>query len=82
MDQLKEKETMDYANINEVKEGDKLIADGGFTSLKAGDVREIIRTKDGDLAIHCSGPGGINTFDGQVDHERGGEVIGLAKEQT
>ena len=66
---------MDYANFNEVKEGDKLVADGGFTCLKQGQVGTVVRTGTGDLAIPCDN--GHHTLDGQVDDE-GAVILGLS----
>jgi len=69
---------MNYAKINDVKEGDKLIADAGFTCMRDGQVGTVVRTEAGDLAIPCDD--GLHCLDGQVDEE-GGEIIGLRLEE-
>lgn len=61
--------------ITDVKEGDKLIADAGFTCMKDGQVGEVFRTEGGDLAIPCAD--GSHTLDGQANDD--GELIGLDK---
>ena len=62
--------------LNEIKAGDKLIADAGFTCMKDGQVGVVVRTEGGALAVPCDA--GHHLLDGQVD-DKTGELIGLAK---
>ena len=62
--------------LNEVKEGDKLVADSGFICIREGQVSEVFHTPEGCLAIPCDG--GHHLLDGQIDDE-GGSMIGLVK---
>lgn len=41
--------------LSEVKVGDRLIADGGFTCLEEGRVCEVKVDADGDLYVDCQG---------------------------
>ena len=61
--------------IDDVKEGDKLVADAGFTCLKDGQEVKVCRTPDGLLAIPCAC--GDHLLDGQVEEH--GELIGLKR---
>ena len=66
---------MNYANIKDAKEGDSLVADGGFTCMSDGQVAKVYRTDEGRLAIPCSD--GAHLLDGQID-DRSGALIGLS----
>lgn len=59
--------------IIDVKAGDRLVADGGFTCIRNGQVGTVVRTKDGALAIPCDA--GLHCLDGQTDEA--GNLIGL-----
>lgn len=61
--------------LNEVKEGDRLVADGGFTCMRDGQVGVVFLMDDGKPALPCDA--GCHTLDGQVD-EKDGSIIGLA----
>lgn len=61
-----------FAQIADVHEGTKLIADGGFTCLKAGAAVTVERGADG-LFVPCAD--GKHFIDGQLDD--GDEYIGL-----
>ena len=63
---------MSYVKTNDVEVGTKLKADGGFTCLKQGDVREVREDDTGSKFIECSD--GEHHLDGQLNGE---EYIGL-----
>jgi hypothetical protein len=63
-----------FALIDEVKPGDFLITDGGFTCLPEGSVREVEADARGNLFIRCAE--GEHGLEGQVDNEQG-RLIGL-----
>lgn len=58
-------------NIKEIKAGDIVEADAGFTCLSQG--RHLVQSSDSGLFISCSN--GKHFIDGQVDDD--GTVIGL-----
>lgn len=58
--------------IYDVRKGDKLVADAGFTCLAHGQIVEVTQTSDGLLAIRCAD--GAHLLDGQDEQ---GELIGL-----
>lgn len=64
----------------DVKVGDKLVADGGFTCLRKGQVSVVARADKGELFIPCDD--GMHCLDGQLEHhgERGhdDELVGLS----
>ena len=64
---------MAYAKENEVVVGTKLIADGGFTCLRAGDVLTVDIDDHGGLFVPCDA--GQHRLDGQLDD--GDEYIGF-----
>lgn len=82
---------MTFAKVDEVKEGTILIADGGFTCLKEGEICTVKKDSNGDLYVDCAGsdendeaePGHPHThkreehhlIDGQLDD--GEEYIGF-----
>ena len=47
----------EYAQLSELKPGDKVEVDGGFTCLRRGEVCEVHANPDGKLFIFCSGHG-------------------------
>ncbi len=57
--------------LSDVKPGDVLIADGGFTCIKEG--TELIVSEK--LTVPCSH--GEHSLDGQVDFEDSNQLIGL-----
>jgi len=65
---------MKKVNIKDLKVGDKLKADGGFTCLKNGEVVQVAKDHDG-LFIPCDE--GTHTLVGQVDDN--GNLVGLEK---
>lgn len=60
--------------LDEVKEGDTIIADGGFTCMKAGP-RKVLSDEHG-LFVECAE--GKHYLDGQEDEE-GADLVGLTK---
>lgn len=62
--------------LSEIKPGDILTADGGFTCLKEGETRIVkTDTKTGELYIQCSAT--RHYLDGQVDDQD--NIVGLSK---
>ena len=61
-----------YATIGEVKEGDTVRLDGGFTCIREGETR-IVKRGAGGLYFECSE--GNHYLDGQLDD--GTEYIGV-----
>lgn len=61
--------------LKELKSGDVLIADGGFTCLKEGQEVTVQADDDGELFFPCVN--GRHWFNGQIDDE--GAVIGLTR---
>ena len=57
--------------LSEVKPGDVLIADGGFTCIKQG-ARLVVAD---DLSVSCSH--GKHFLDGQIDFDDGDTLVGL-----
>jgi hypothetical protein len=57
----------DFALIDEVKPGDFLVTDGGFTCLAAGSLRRVEADAEGHLFIRCAE--GEHGLEGQVDNE-------------
>jgi hypothetical protein len=66
---------VEYAKISEVKPGDILIADSGFTCMEAGPVK-VRRRRDGSLFVHCTAKYG-HDLDGQL--EDGEHLIGMTR---
>lgn len=67
---------MAWAKFSKVKEGDKLITDGGFTCMEFNVEKKVWGDKDGRLYIECSD--GCHYLDGQVDfHNDHDDLIGL-----
>lgn len=62
-----------YAKLSELKPGDQLEADDGFTCLRDGDRMTVTKDHDGSLYVPCA-DGGHN-LDGQADD--GEHLIGL-----
>lgn len=67
-------ERNDLMKLSEVNAGDRLVADGGFTCMREGQIGVVFLTDDGKPALPCDA--GCHTLDGQAD-EVSGEVIGL-----
>lgn len=71
-----------HVRIRDVKPGDRLRADGGFTCIPDGAVRTVSRDAAGELFIRCKGPDGEGKcghrhhLEGQRDR---GRYIGLEK---
>ena len=73
--------------LSDLKVGDIIIADDGFTCMKAGP-HTVHATDDGDLFVWCKGPEDeVGNFpyapthhllEGQED-EPGGELVGLSR---
>lgn len=65
----------------DVKPGDILVVDGGFTCMKAGEHKKVYRRHDGDLFVLCEE--GSHCLDGQVDFPpaMGGEAILVGMEK-
>ena len=61
-------------NIRDVKVGDKLLTDSGFTCLRGGQVLPVLKD-DGGHFITCDE--GKHYLDGQADGD--GNLIGLTK---
>ena len=53
----------------DVKYGDKLIADDGFTCIKEGAVLTVKENEDGDLYVQCDHD--KHFLDGQIDYDDG-----------
>lgn len=66
---------MTFAKIDEVKLGDVLIADGGFTCLRENEKLTVSEMLDGTLFVKCGH--GIHALDGQLNEE--GEYVGFTK---
>lgn len=64
---------MTFAKEADVKVDTILVADGGFTCLKEGDMRRVLADEKGELYIQCGDSG--HHLDGQLDD--GNEYIGL-----
>jgi len=62
--------------LSDVKQGDVLIADGGFTCLKEGQ-RCAVQSDSNGLFIPCNE--GKHYLDGQVSFDNKGELVGLTK---
>lgn len=59
--------------LNDLKAGDTIIADGGFTCMKAGE--KIVEADDAGLYVKCRS--GHHYLDGQEAED--GELIGLSR---
>lgn len=64
-----------WARLSELKAGDKLVADGGFTCIKKGGVVVVEARGDGQLYVGCRS--GSHYLDGQVSGENHDSLIGL-----
>lgn len=60
--------------ITEVKAGDVLVADAGFTCVEAGEV--IVKSDDDGLYFECAC--GRHGLDGQLDFDDQQTLVGLA----
>ena len=65
----------EYAKLAAVAAGDILVTDGGFTCMRAGERKEVLRDAHGALFIECNE--GYHGLNGQVNDA--GLLIGLAK---
>jgi hypothetical protein len=72
-----QREIIMNVKFDDVKAGDILISDGGFTCIRK-NARCIVRehTPGGALYIPCDH--GVHYLDGQLDHSTG-ELVGLSK---
>lgn len=68
----------DYVRFCDVKEGDILIADGGFTCMKAGP-KEVMKDEKGELYVKCRA--GRHYLDGQLDSDNS-QIIGMRKHDS
>jgi len=64
-----------YAKLSDVKAGDKLIADSGFTCIGANEIVTVQADDDGHLFVPCDH--GRHHLDGQADD--GETLVGLFK---
>ena len=67
-----------YAIMSEVRAGDKLVADGGFTCIATGAILDVHADADGALWVPCNGSGDDthkHYLLGQLGAD--GELIGL-----
>ena len=60
----------------DVKEGDMLIADGGFTCIKEDARLNVKENEDGDLYVPCES--GQHFLDGQIDYDNGA-LVGFSR---
>ena len=60
--------------LTDIKTGDTLIADTGFTCIKGGTILTVQTDKDGTLFVPCSE--GQHGLEGQTNDK--GELVGLA----
>lgn len=65
--------------LSDIKAGDVLVADGGFTCLREGQQCEV-KTDDKGLYIGCDE--GSHYLDGQTDFATGTKVVGLSSRPT
>ncbi len=63
-----------YAELNKLKSGDKVKADGGFPCIKKDAVLEVSADETGELFIPCTS--GRHYVEGQLDDD-GNSLIGL-----
>ncbi len=77
---MRDKNDRPWAKLSEVKAGDVLIADGGFTCIEAGPVK--IKSDECNLYFDCCEDGvmGKHHLLGQADD--GEYLIGLYKPET
>lgn len=64
--------------LKDVKAGDRIVVDGGFTCIKGGTVVELYPDEDGHLCFKCRK--GDHGLAGQIGG--GGQLIGLARAQV
>lgn len=64
---------MQFPRLDEIKAGDRLKADGGFTCLRHGEVVTVTADDDGRNYVPCSD--GRHYLDGQQGDD--GECVGL-----
>jgi hypothetical protein len=63
----------DLMKLTDLKEGDKLVADDGFTCLADKQICEVVRHPDGNLCVMCAN--GFHCLDGQLDEQ--GDLVGF-----
>lgn len=61
--------------FSDVKAGDVLLPDGGFTCIEGGDARKVLEDGAGELFVACAG--GRHYLKGQADEN--GVLIGLTR---
>jgi hypothetical protein len=61
-----------YARISEIKEGDYVIVDGGFTCMKDGTRKRVRLGRNGELNIACTSDGG-HSLNGQYETKCAGK---------
>lgn len=78
-----------WAKLSELKPGDKLIADGGFTCMRDGAIKVVLAEPNGELYVFCDGPdgeGGLeegkchHNLKGQISQENHDSLVGLWRE--
>jgi hypothetical protein len=58
---------MGYPLLDQIKAGDKLVADGGFDCIPEGQVCEV-HEDEGGTFVHCKGPDGTHDPAGKEHH--------------
>lgn len=53
---MKDKLGREYAKLSNLKPGDRIYVDDGFTCIPNNAIRKVYVSKDGDLCIRCGGP--------------------------
>lgn len=64
-----------FVKLKDVKRGDVLKTDGGFTCMREGVLKKVRQGRDGQLYVRC-GRDGRHVLDGQAD-DRTGRYIGF-----
>ena len=59
--------------LSDIKEGDTIVVDGGFTCMKAGE--KLVKGSKTGLYVDCNDESGRHYLDGQEDEK--GELIGI-----
>lgn len=75
---MKDIQGREYAKYSQLKAGDKLECDSGFTCLKEGQVI-YVRGEGENLFINCED--GKHSLDGQIYDEKDDSLVGLYKVQ-
>lgn len=66
-----------FAKVAEVKAGDKLKADGGFTCIAEGAILTVVENEMGELCVPCKK--GLHSLEGQMDYDTAETYVGLSK---